>query len=50
MMNPSGEGRKVERACNLWKGFLQTKESNPQVALIFCKGALVSLYREKAEA
>lgn len=34
---------KVNKAVNLWKGFLKTQDSNPELALIFCKGALLSL-------
>jgi hypothetical protein len=33
----------VDKAVNLWKGFLKTQDSNPELALIFCKGALLSL-------
>jgi len=33
----------AERACRLWKGFLLSKEVSPELALIFCKGALLTL-------
>lgn len=33
----------VDKAVNLWKGFLKTQDANPELALIFCKGALLSL-------
>lgn len=33
----------AERACRLWKGFLISKEVSPELALIFCKGALLTL-------
>jgi hypothetical protein len=36
----------VERACNLWRGFLLSKDRDPDLALIFCKGALLSLNKE----
>lgn len=40
---------KVERACSLWRGFLLTKGASPELALVFCKGALMSLHGNKGK-
>jgi hypothetical protein len=37
------EPTNVKRACNLWKGFLLSKNASPELALVFCKGALMAL-------
>ena len=43
-MTEQGTGtQKVVRACNLWKGFLLSKDASPELALVFCKGALMAL-------
>lgn len=44
------ERTNVQKACGLWKGFLMTKNTNPEMALIFCKGALLSLRKEQGNA
>jgi hypothetical protein len=50
-MEIGAEGKEtVRRACGLWRGFLMTQASNPEMALIFCKGALLSLNKEKGTA
>jgi hypothetical protein len=46
-MNMEREAK--ERACRLWKGFLLSKEVSPEIALIFCKGALLALNEHKGE-
>jgi len=50
MDSPISESTNVRKACGLWKGFLMTKNSNPDMALIFCKGALLSLRKEQGIA
>jgi len=43
MSDQAAETTNVKRACNLWKGFLLSKEASPELALVFCKGALMAL-------
>jgi len=43
MTAPTMDGPNVKRACNLWKGFLMSKDASPELALVFCKGALMAL-------
>jgi len=43
MVAPLQEQTSVKRACNLWKGFLLSKDASPELALVFCKGALMAL-------
>lgn len=43
MTEPSVDNPSVKRACNLWKGFLLSKDASPELALVFCKGALMAL-------
>jgi hypothetical protein len=50
MVTPTERQQNIRKACGLWKGFLMTQGSNPEMALIFCKGALISLKNEKGLA
>jgi hypothetical protein len=43
MTDPSADNPNVKRACNLWKGFLLSRGASPELALVFCKGALMAL-------
>jgi hypothetical protein len=43
MSEQAAETPVVTRACNLWKGFLLSKDASPELALVFCKGALMAL-------
>jgi hypothetical protein len=50
MDSPNPERTNVQKACGLWKGFLMTQNTNREMALIFCKGALLSLKKEQGNA
>jgi hypothetical protein len=50
MQAESTHRQNIRKACSLWKGFLVTQSSNPEMAVIFCKGALLSLRDEKGVA
>jgi len=38
----------VKRACDLWRGFLLSKDASPELALVFCKTALMALNPNEA--
>jgi hypothetical protein len=50
MQTGTVDKQNIRKACSLWKGFLVTQKSNPEMAVIFCKGALLSLRDEKGVA